>query len=192
VDPGLSWEAHVSHVVKKCNAILFSLNRIRHYFTSEALEIIVQAYVFPHVTYCLCVWGGTAKGQLHKIQKVINFAARVITGTRKFDHITPSLNSLGWPTIEAMVRHRDALKAFKALRDESSPSEIRALFVPRSAVSTRTTRATDRGSLQLQKYDLTGTQRAFAYRAAVVWNNLPAAALEAPTLSVFKNIVRKL
>ena len=93
VSSDLSWEAHVSNVVKKCNAILVSLNRIRHYFTTEALKTIVQAYVFPHVTYCLCVWGGAPKTLLHKVQKVINFSARVVAGARKFDHITPLLNS---------------------------------------------------------------------------------------------------
>ena len=68
VDPLLSWEAHISHVVQKCNKILFSLYRFRHYFTSDALKILVQAYVFPHIVYCLCVWGGAAKGQMHKIK----------------------------------------------------------------------------------------------------------------------------
>ena len=56
---------------------------------------------FPHVSLLSAYRGGTAKEQLHTIKKVINFTARVITGTRKFDHITPALNSLGWQTIEA-------------------------------------------------------------------------------------------
>ena len=54
---------------------------------------------------------------LHKVQKVINFSARVIVGGRKFDHITPVLKSLAWPSIETLVGHRDALKVFKALND---------------------------------------------------------------------------
>ena len=105
----LSWEAHISLIVNKCNAILVSLNRIRHYFTREALNTIIQAYVSPHVTYCLCVWGGAPKVLLHKVQKVINFSARVIVGGRKFDHITPVLKSLAWPSIEKLVGRRDAL-----------------------------------------------------------------------------------
>ena len=38
VDPGLSWSAHVSTVIKKCYSILISLYRLRHYFTQVALQ----------------------------------------------------------------------------------------------------------------------------------------------------------
>ena len=102
VDPLLSWEAHISHVVQKCNKILFSLYRFSHYFTPDVLKILVQAYVFPHIVYCLCVWGGAAKGQMYKIQKLINFSARIVTGFKKNQHITPALNSLDWPRIDAL------------------------------------------------------------------------------------------
>ena len=190
VDPGLSWDVHVSSVSKKCNGILVSLYRVRHYFTSEALKIIIQAYVFPHITYCLCVWGGTTRGQLVKIQKLINFAARIVTGLKKHDHITQALNSLGWPKIETLVARRNAVKVFKALREEGAPPEIRAMFTPRAAVSTRETRASDRGSLHLHKCRLTASQKAFSYRAAVVWNRLPPQACAANSLNVFKTALR--
>ena len=59
---------------------------------SDAIQVIIQAYIFPHITYCLSVCAAAAKGQLHKIQKVINFAARLVTGLKKYHHITPALN----------------------------------------------------------------------------------------------------
>ena len=56
VDPLMSWEAHISHVIRKChsvwkcNKILFSLCRFRHYFIPDALQTIVhvQACFPPH------------------------------------------------------------------------------------------------------------------------------------------------
>jgi len=101
------------------------------------------------------------KGQLLRIQKVLNFAARIITGTKKYDHITPALNSLGWPKIETLVARRDAVKVFKALKREGTPAEIRAMFTLRSTVSSRDTRAAVRDDLHLRKRDLTCSQRAF-------------------------------
>ena len=190
VDSGLSWSAHVSSVVKRCNAILISLYRCRHYFTSDILKIIIQAYVFPHITYCLCVWGGTTKIQLHKIQKTINFAARIITGNKKHNSISPALNSLGWPRIEVMVAHRDVIKVFRTLMDAESPHDIRALLVPRSAVSARETRTTQRGNLQLSRHRLTSTQRTFSYRAAAAWNRLPTCVITSTSLNAFKTALR--
>ena len=190
VDSSLSWDAHVTQVVQKCNGILVSLFRFRHYFSVEVRQILIQAYVFPHITYCLCVWGGTGKGQLLRIQKVLNFAARIITGTKKYDHITPALNSLGWPKIETLVARRDAVKVFKALKREGTPAEIRAMFTLRSAVSSRDTRAAVRDDLHLRKRDLTCSQRAFSYRSASAWNRLPSTVRSASTLGAFETAIR--
>ena len=187
VDPGLSWSAHVSTVIKKCNGILVSLYRIRHYFTPTALKIIIQAYVFPHLTYCLCVWGGTAKGQLERIQKILNFAARVVTGIKKHDHVTPSLQSLGWPRIESMIVRRDVTKVFMALREEGVPRELRDLFTELSSVSSRDTRGSHACSLYLPLHRLTATQQFFSYRAAAAWNRLPPIVRTTTAITAFEN-----
>ena len=188
-DVVLSWEGHISHVVQKCNKILFSLYRFRHYFTHDALKIIVQAYVFPHIMYCLCVWGGAAKGQMHKIQKVINFSARIVAGVKKHEHITPALNSLGWPWIDALVARRDVTKVWKLLRTDGAPPNVRELLVPRSAVSTREARGSDGGDLHLQRCRLTSSQRAFSYRGAAAWNALPQSVRGTQTLRAFKSAI---
>ena len=89
-----------------------------------------------------------------------------------------------------MVAHRDAVKVFKALKREDAPLAIRTLLVPRTAVSTRVTRASDRGSLHLRKPKLAATKTAFAYRAAVAWNRLPPHVCAATTLNALKTALR--
>ena len=111
--------------------------------------------------YCLCVWGGTAKSQLLKAKKIINFAARIVTGLKKNEHITQALDSVGFPNIETLVAQRDAIKVFKALRDECAPRELRAMLTPRFAVCNHKTRSSDR--LHLQKCRLTASQKAGAH-----------------------------
>ena len=71
IDRTLSWEHHISKVVQKCFGSLVALNRFRHHFTPEALRLIIQAHVLPHVGYCLPVWGGATKTQLGRVQKAI-------------------------------------------------------------------------------------------------------------------------
>jgi len=151
------------------------------------LKVIIQAYVFPHIIYCLCVWGGAAKGQLYKIQKLINFAARIVTGSKKHQHITPALNYLGWPRIETLVSQRDAIKVHKVLRVDGMPAELRAMFVTRSAVSDRRTRASEQGILHLPKCRLAATQNAFSYRAVVAWNSLSSSTRAVQTVGAFRS-----
>ena len=190
IDQTLSWENQVSAVVSKCFGSLICLNRFRHHFTPAALQLIIQIHVLSHVTYCLPVWGGACKTQQARVQKAINFAARVITGKRKRDHISPAMRALKWPTFQEMVLERDLINVHRALHDSRTPAALRSLFVLRNQVSVRNTRAHDR-CLQLPRCRLEATRRSFVCRAVSGWNALPPSALECPTRSAFKAQLRR-
>ena len=44
---------------------------------------------------------------------VQNFAACVLTDTEKFDHISPVLQELGWPSIKDQLLARDTTQVYK-------------------------------------------------------------------------------
>ena len=192
IDPCLSWDAHIGHVVNKCNALLISLYRFRHHFTREILKLVIETHVFPHILYCISVWGGTTKKQLARVKKVINFAARIVTGTRRRERVGPALESLGWAQVEDLVRERDCLKVHKALTNSLTPQSIRNMFMARSAVSLRATRSAEAGALELPRCKLSATQRAFRYRAAATWNQLPPTVTGQPCLLSVKAALREI
>ena len=191
MDECLTWDAHITQIVRRCNALLISLSKFRHHFDQETIKLLIESHVFPHILYCISVWGGTTQNQLIRIQKLINFSARIVTGLRRRERVGPALASLGWTRVEQLVRERDLLKVYKVLHNQSGPPSIRRMFVFRSAVSQRATRSSEAGALELQKCRLTSTQRAFSYRAAAAWNQLPPAATELPTLSAFRRSLRE-
>ena len=172
LDPTLSWEKHTSNVAKKCNSILLCLYKIRHHLSPDILNLLIQCHAFPHILYCLSVWGGAAACHLHRVQKVVNFGARVVSGVRKYDHISPTLAALGWSGVRELVARRDSIGVHRALRDPQAPVAVRSLFVPRAAVSQRSTRSTEAGALELPAFRLSTSRRAFSYRAASTWNRL--------------------
>ena len=179
LDRHLTWDSHISMTVRRCNSILASLYKTRHHFTPDVLKLLVQAHVFPHIHYCLSVWGGAAKCQLQRVQKTLNFAARLVTGVRRTEHISPALQALGWERVEEMLRRHDHVLVQRALYHSLCPPALSDMFVRRAAVSSRDTRAVAAGRLQLPKCRLAKTQREFAYRAASSWNERasdPAAA----------------
>ena len=170
LDRHLTWDSHTSMVVRRCNSILASLYKIRHHFTPDVLKLLVQAHVFPHIHYCLSVWGGAAKYQLQRVQKTLNFAARLVTGARRSDHISPALQELGWNRIEELVRRHDSTQVRRAMYDSQCPLAKSGMFIRRASVASRNTRAAVSGMLVLPKCRLSRTQREFAYRAASAWN----------------------
>ena len=70
---------------------------------------------------------GLPKGQLQKLQRVQNAAARLVTNTRKYAHITPVLKSLHWLPVEQHLKYTILLINFRALKF-SSPEYINALI----------------------------------------------------------------
>ena len=157
---------------KKCNSVLLSLYKIRHHLTPEVRKLLIQCHVFPHILYCLSVWGGAYECHLHRVQKIINFGARVVTGARISDHISATIEALGWLSAHDLVNQRDIRGVTRALNDSQAPLAIRSLFTTRSVVSQRTTRATLDGMLQTPAFRLSTSRRAFSYRAATAWNKL--------------------
>ena len=66
-----------------------------------------------------------------------------MTGLERSQHISPALKSLGWFRIEELLAERDLVALYKILKSSSSPDQLRALAVPRSNVSNRTTRGSE-------------------------------------------------
>ena len=192
IDQSLTWESHVSLVVRRCTGILVSLYRFRRHFTTAALITIIRAHVFSHILYCLPVWASASGSQLNRIQKLLHFAARVVTGARRAERMSPILRSLGWLNIEDVISERDCIRVFRALNDPDAPGAIRRLFIRRRDTASRDTRLARSDQLDLPRVRLAATQRTFSYRAATSWNSLPGAVLQSSSIGQFKSRLRKM
>ena len=71
-------------------------NRLKYLFDRRTLITIINSLLFSKLLYCSSVWANTTKKNIELLQTVQNFAARIVSGTRKFDHVTPILKQLPW------------------------------------------------------------------------------------------------
>ena len=116
---------------------------------------------------------------------VQNAAARLLTGTKKYDHVTPILASLHWLPIHFRIQFKILLFVFKALNDQA-PSYISDLLTP--LAYTRSLRSSDQALLSIPRSRLKSKgDRAFAVAAPRLWNKLPLDIRLAPTISIFKS-----
>ena len=116
MDATLSFDEHITSVTSSCLSSLSQINRIKHLLDKNILLNVINALVFSKLYYCSSVWSSTTKKNINKLQNVQNFAARIITRSRKFDHITPVLKELKWLSVESMLIYRDCILVFKCLR----------------------------------------------------------------------------
>ena len=96
IDQYLTYDEHLTQTAAKCFCKLVQINRIKHLLDKETLLLLINAFVFSKLLYCSTVWSNTSKSNVSKLQRVQNFAARIILGLRKFDHISQGIKSLNW------------------------------------------------------------------------------------------------
>ena len=142
-DQKLSWDSHVGVVSRRCSGVLVALSHVRHVLPIGVVKTLVAALVLSQVTYCLSIYGNGTKKNMDKIQKVLNFAARVIFGKRKFDHVSDLREKLGWLPAQLMADHRTLCLAHKVIAG-GEPESLAAAFVCNGDRRSRRTRQDDR------------------------------------------------
>jgi len=105
----------------------------------NASKTLVQAFISCRLDYCNSLLYGISDGLLQRIQSVQNAAARLVTGTRRSDHITPVLRQLHWLSVRQRVAFKVAgLVHLSHLSDagrrplRSHSNDTRKLIVPRT------------------------------------------------------------
>ena len=113
LDSQLTMFAHVSSVCRSAYHPLRQLLPIIRSLSVDVAKTLVQAFVSPRLDYCNCVLIGIADALMRRLQAVQYAAARLLTGTRRRDHITPILQQLHWLPVRQRVEFKLAMLVFK-------------------------------------------------------------------------------
>ena len=121
---------------------------------------------------------------LDKLQRTQNAAAWVLSKTRKYDHITPTLIELHWLPVRQRIQFKILLLTWKSLNG-LAPSYISQLLTP--YVPTQTLRSSDKLLLKIPKTFSSYGDRAFSSCAPKLWNSLPMDIRSCVSINAFKN-----
>ena len=102
MDKNLLFNDHINETCKKSSFAIRSIGRIPRcrYLPYDGLKMLVNSLVISRLSYCNSFLYGIPKYQRDKLQRIQNIAARMISGTRSTDHITPILKNLHWLPVE--------------------------------------------------------------------------------------------
>ena len=82
------------HVIKICQTVYFELKRIiliSRFLTEDAAKTLVTSYILSRLDYCNCLLMGTPNSVIQPLQKIQNFAARLVLMAPRHHHSTPLL-----------------------------------------------------------------------------------------------------
>ncbi len=114
-DSNLTFDRHVSSICKTAFFHLKNISKLRPMLTMSNAEMLIHAFMTSRLDYCNALLGGCSACLINKLQIVQNEAARVLTRTRNYDHISPVLSTLHWLPIKHRIDFKILLITFKAL-----------------------------------------------------------------------------
>ncbi len=163
------------------------LAKVKPFLNRKRFEIIIHAFISSRLDYCNSYYG-LPVAAIHRLQLVQNAAARLLTGSRRRNHITPILCSLHWLPISYRIQFKILLFVYKALNNLAPPylSELIVVHNPARSLRSQTKHLllVPRARLKCRG------DRAFAVAGPKLWNNLPLSIRTASSVSEFKSLLK--
>jgi len=116
---------------------------------------------------------GAADGLIQRLQAFQNAAARLMTGTRRRDHISPAFRQLHWPPVRQRVTFKLAVLVFKALHG-LAPRYLADDCQLVTDAGRRHLRSSDSATCVLQRTNTRIGDRALRVAGPSVLNSFPA------------------
>ena len=108
---------------------LYTIGKIRSYLSDDQTKSVVCVYATPKLDGNNALLVGPRRDYLiNKLQLVQNAAAKIITKSKKFDHVTPLFRQLHWLPISKRITFKVLLLVYKSLND-MGPIYLRDLLI---------------------------------------------------------------
>ena len=183
LDDRFTLKSHIRNIAKSCFFKLRNMYKIRKCITEDAAKIMVNSMITSKLDYCNAILYGLPNCDLDKLYSVQKLAARLITGIRKYDHITPLLKQLHWLPVKRRIEYKIVLLVFKCLQG-TAPEYLSELLERRG---NKGTRADNKNLLVVPRIKkVTQGGRSFRRSAPILWNNLPDSLRLESNFSIFK------
>ena len=187
LDDNLCMDQHVKRI---CQSIYFhirNVNSIKKILTDETAATIIHALITSRIDNGNSLLTGITDRLLRKLQLVQNAAARILTKTRKFDHITPILKDLHWLPIHERIDFKILILTWKALNG-TAPEYLMNLLLP--YIPSRTLRSSDKQLLVVSRASSAFGDRAFSVVAPTLWNLLPFNIRNCDSVQTLKKLLK--
>lgn len=187
-DSGLTMEQQVKAVCRSCGPHIRNIGKIRQFLTPRAIEQLVHSFITTRLDACNSLLYGIPDTLINQLQQIQHTAARLVSGTRKYEHITPVMKSLHWLPIRERIDFKVLLLTFKALHGlaPSYLTELIETYTPARSLRSQSKHLLLVPHTRLKSFG----DRAFAKAAPVLWNSLPLHIRTCDSLPSFKSLLK--
>ena len=185
MDTELNMTSHVNNISKSCYVHLRNIARIRPNLTEESAATLVHAFISSKLDCGNTLLYGVPDKVIRKLQLIQNNAARIVTRSNKYEHVTPLLKRLHWLPVRFRITYKICLLTFKCLQGKA-PQYLMDMLTPYAP--SRSLRSSNQHLLKEKHARLKRMgDRAFQVVAPKVWNSLPEGLRKCDELEAFKS-----
>ena len=184
IDKHLSFRDSVSDICRSASLCISRIGKIRSYLDVSTTERLIHALVSCKLDYCNSLLCMRPRGEMDRLQRIQNAAARVVTLSKKRQSISPILRRLHWLPIEMRLHYKILTISFNILSGDC-PVYLRDLLKP--LPHTRDLRSTAANCYQPRSRLVAYGDRIFSRIAPRLWNSLPQIIRASNSISTFKS-----
>ena len=184
-DKFLTMSIHINDICKSAFYHLRNIARVRRYLSIHTTEQLIHAFVTIKLDNANALLYGLPKDQIGKLQRVLNSAARLLTGSHRYNHITPILIQLHWLPVEQRIIYKIILLTFKALNGLAPQyiAEMISHYEPSRCLRSSKAHLLNEPRFNVNSYG----GRAFYTSSPRLWNKLPVSIRACTDISEFKS-----
>jgi hypothetical protein len=186
ISDDLKWSSHIQKSVLKASRSLGMLRRTLSPCNSEVKARAYLSLVRPKLEYGSEAWNPHTQTDINRLEQVQRQAARFVHADyRRTTHVTPLLQSLKWDSLQTRRLQSQATMFYKIQYNFVNiqlPSYIQL------ASSSHRTRSHHNLKYQQPSSTVDAYGYSFYPRTIRIWNKLPATAVNAPSIPVFRTV----
>ena len=161
----LSMSEHVRRVCQVANFHMRNICHVKKYLTGEACSHAVRSLVLSRLDYGNSLLANVNAGDLKRLQKIQNRAARLVLGAKKREQ-------LHWLPTKQRIEFKLALLVYKCLM-HSAPHYL-SIMITTPPVSRYHLRSrNDQTLLLIPRTNTKAAERSLSYAGLSTWNTLP-------------------
>jgi hypothetical protein len=170
-DETMSMKPQINSICKSATYHLRNIGAVRKFLSEESCKKLIHALVSSRLDYGNALLFGLPDLTINKLQRILNMAARIVTLSKKCEHITPILKGLHWLPVQQRIKYKILLLTFKALHDMAPPylQDMLSYYTPSRQLHSSNQCLLTIPKARLKSYG----SRAFSVSAPTLWNMLP-------------------
>ena len=114
LDEKLKWQIHIMETSKKLSRNIGIIIKVKDSFSTDILQLLYYALVYPHLIYCLTLWGCAKPSKLQVITKLQKRVVRIMTHSGPRELSDPLFSKLGILKIADLYQFQTCLYVFKS------------------------------------------------------------------------------